>query len=81
MVQVYGRRRSGAHQRESWLLGFAAVAVEAESQVSVTVDFSRLPLALWSREQGTRVLPDLDDVILKVGADARAPDALVVELP
>jgi beta-glucosidase len=68
VVQVYGRRLTGEHDGEVWLLGFLSVAVEAGCAERVTVPFSLEPLALWSKEARTRMLPSTDDVELIVAS-------------
>jgi beta-glucosidase len=81
VVQVYGRRRSGAHSGETWLLGFHPVDVPAGTTVTTPVGFSLGPLALWSDAARTRVPADPDDVSVHVGAHAQDAYAVAVALP
>jgi beta-glucosidase len=80
VLHVYGRRRSGEHAGETWLLGFSAVSVPAGRHARVDVPFCLDPLALWSPEEGTRVLPALDDVDVVVAAHAHDPAGVSVTL-
>jgi beta-glucosidase len=81
VVQVYGRRRSGEHAGETWLLGFRPVDVPAGRTTTVSVPFSLEPLALWSDAAQTRVPADPASVSVEVGAHARDPHAVAVDLP
>ena len=80
VVQVYGRRSTGAYRGELLLAGFAVADVPAGGATDVTVDVSLLALAEWDPSIRRRGLPALDDVMLKVGAHAHDPEAVAVEL-
>ena len=80
VVQVYGRRGSSEHAHETWLLGFLPVDVPARATVTISVPFSLEPLALWSDEARFRVPADRATVTVEVGAHARDPHALAVDL-
>ncbi len=78
VVQVYGRRTTGAYAGELMLVGFAGVDVAAGSSVAVQVEVSFTPLAEWDPQARTRVLPAAADVVLEVGSYAHDPAAVVV---
>ena len=78
VVQVYGRRASGAHAGELWLVGFAGVDVPAGASAPVEVEVSFTPLALWDKAAKTRVLPEVGDITLEVGAFAHDPEAIIL---
>jgi len=78
VVQVYGRRTTGAYAGELMLVGFAGVDVAAGSSVAVQVEVSFTPLAEWDPQSRTRVLPAAGDVVLEVGSYAHDPAAVVV---
>jgi len=78
VVQVYGRRASGPHAGELWLVGFAGVDVPAGASVPLEVEVSFTPLALWDKAARTRRLPAAADVVLEVGSYAHDPAAVVV---
>jgi len=78
VVQVYGRRTTGAYTGELMLVGFAGVDVAAGSSVAVQVEVSFTPLAEWDPQARTRVLPAAADVVLEVGSYAHDPAAVVV---
>jgi hypothetical protein len=78
-MQVYGRR-SGEHADETWLLGFRPVEVPAGGSVTTSVPFSLEPLALWSDDAQTRLPAPPPEVSVEVGAHARDPHALAVDL-
>jgi beta-glucosidase len=78
VVQVYGSRQSGEYAGETWLLGFRPVEVAAGQSATIAVDFSLLPLAHWSPALRTRVLPDLSEVLIEVGAHAHDPAAIAL---
>jgi beta-glucosidase len=78
VVQVYGRCRQGGYPGELMLVGFAAVAVAAETSVRVEVPASFTPLARWDTSKKARVLPAPSDVELEVGACAHDPSAVVL---
>ena len=80
VVQVYGRRRTGDHADETWLLGFLPVEVPAGGTVTTSVPFTLDPLALWSDDARTRVPADPADVSVQIGAHARDPHAVAVDL-
>jgi len=80
VVQVYGRRVSGPHAGELWLVGFAAVNVPAGAAVPVEVKVSFTPLALWDKSAKKRVLPAIENVALEVGAFAHDPAAVTLKL-
>ena len=80
VVQVYGRRDSGEHAHERWLLGFLPVDVPAHVTVTTSVPFSLEPLALWSDDARIRVPADRATVSVQVGAHAQDPHALAVDL-
>jgi beta-glucosidase len=80
VVQVYGRRVSGPHAGELWLVGFAAVNVPAGAAVPVEVKVSFTPLALWDKSVKKRVLPAIENVALEVGAFAHDPAAVTLKL-
>ena len=80
VVQVFGRRRSGPHAGETWLLGFRSVEVAAGATGRFEVPYSLEPLALWSSAARTRVLPGPDDVEVVVAAHAHDPAAVPVAL-
>jgi len=78
VVQVYGRRTTGAYAGELMLVGFAGVDVAAGGSVAVQVEVSFTPLAEWDPQARTRVLPAAADVVLEVGSYAHDPAAVVV---
>ncbi len=80
VVQVYGRRATGAHAGELWLVGFAGVDVPAGAAAPVEIEVSFTPLALWDKAAKTRVLPAASNIILEVGAHAHDPAAVVMNL-
>ncbi len=80
VVQVYGRRSTGAYRGELLLAGFAVVDVPAGGATDVTVDVSLFALAEWDSSLRRRTLPAVKDVTLEVGAHAHDPLAVVVEL-
>lgn len=80
VVQVYGRRASGPHAGELWLVGFAAVEVPAGAAVVVDVQVSFTPLALWDSSAKKRILPATEDLVLEVGSFAHDPAAAVLPL-
>lgn len=80
VVQVYGRRTSGAHAGELWLVGFAGVDVPAGAAVPVEIEVSFTPLALWDKATKTRVFPAASNIVLEVGAYAHDPAAVVMNL-
>lgn len=80
VVQVYGRRRSGAYAGELLLTGFAVAPVPAGAAVEVPVTVSLLALAEWDPVQRERVPPTADDVELEVGAHAHDPAAVHLRL-
>jgi beta-glucosidase len=80
VVQVYGRRSTGAYRGELLLAGFAVADVPAGGATEVTIDVSPLALAEWDPSVRRRVLPAVNDVTLEVGAHAHDPEAVVVEL-
>ena len=79
-MQVYGRRDSGEHAHERWLLGFLPVDVPAHATVTASVPFTLEPLALWSDDARIRVPADRATVRVQVGAHAQDPHALAVDL-
>ncbi len=80
VVQVYGRARTGAYAGESMLVGFAPVFAPAGATVSVPVQVSLAPLAVWDPVRRRRVPPSTSDVELEVGAHAHDPGALSLQL-
>ncbi|MFZ0529153.1 MAG: glycoside hydrolase family 3 C-terminal domain-containing protein [Propionicimonas sp.] len=74
VVQVYGRREHGERSDETFLLGFAAVAVPAGGSVEVGVPVSLSPLGLWNPTTRSLDLPAVP-VVLEVGAYAHDPAA------
>jgi beta-glucosidase len=80
VVQVYGRRSTGAYRGELLLAGFGVVDVPAGGGTDVTIDVSPLALAEWDPSIRRRALPAVNDVTLEVGAHAHDPEAVVVEL-
>ncbi len=80
VVQVYGRRASGPHAGELWLVGFAGADILAGAAVPVEVNVSFTPLALWDKSAKKRVLPSAGNVVLEVGSFAHDPAAVAVEL-
>lgn len=80
VVQVYGRRSTGAYAGELLLVGFATVDVAAGSAAEVTVDISLTALAEWDPTTQQRVPPASSEVTLEVGAHAHDPAAIVVAL-
>ncbi len=80
VVQVYGRRATGAHAGELWLTGFAAVNVPAGKTVPVEVKVSFTPLALWDKKAKKRIFPEAGNVVLEVGAYAHDPASAVVQV-
>jgi beta-glucosidase len=79
-VQVYGRRVSGDHAGELWLVGFDGVDIPAGARAQVEVEVSFTPLGLYDTSEKKRVLPEVGDVVLVVGAFANDPDAVTVNL-
>ncbi|MGY2081836.1 beta-glucosidase [Modestobacter sp. SYSU DS0657] len=80
VVQVYGRTRTGGYAGERMLVGFRSVAVPAGGSVTVEVPVSLLALARWDDDRRERVLPEVGDVELQVGAHATDPQAVVLPL-
>ena len=80
VLQVYGRRRSGVHAGETWLLGFRSVPVRAGHSARIDVPFSLEPLALWSPTERVRVPPTADDVEVVVAAHWNDPSGVPVTL-
>lgn len=78
VVQVYGRRSTGAYAGELLLAGFAVAEVPAGTTVGVTVYVSLLALAEWDPVAGQRVAPPADEVALEVGAHAHDPAAVTL---
>jgi beta-glucosidase len=78
VVQVYGRRSTGAYAGELLLAGFAVVEVPVGQQREVEVDVSLVALAEWDASTRRRVCPDLAAVTLEVGAHAHDPAAICV---
>lgn len=77
VVQVYGHTTSGPYAHERFVVGFVPVAVPAGGTETVAVDVAFLPLAHW--DGARRVLPEVADVVLEVGAHAHDPAAARVE--
>ena len=75
VVQVYGTASRGPYAGEQFVVGFAPVFVQAGMSERVEVDVSLLPLAAWDADSRRRVLPDVGDVELEVGAHAHDPGA------
>ncbi|MCZ2827078.1 MULTISPECIES: beta-glucosidase family protein [unclassified Modestobacter] len=80
VVQVYGRTGTGGYPGERMLVGFRSVAVPAGGSVQVTVPVSLLALARWDDDRRERVLPEVADVALQVGAHATDPHAITLHL-
>jgi len=80
VVQVYGRARTGPYAGESMLVGFAPAFARAGATVSVAVNVSLTPLAVWDPVHGRRVPPSPSDVELEVGSHAHDPGALSLQL-
>ena len=80
VVQVYGRAHTGAYAGESMLVGFAPVIAPAGATVSVPVQVSLAPLAVWDPVRRRRVPPSTSDVELEVGAHVHDPGALSLQL-
>ncbi|QXG75168.1 glycoside hydrolase family 3 C-terminal domain-containing protein [Modestobacter sp. L9-4] len=80
VVQVYGRTLTGGYAGERAVVGFAPVAVPAGGSVTVEVPVSLLALARWDADRRERVLPEVSDVELEVGAHAHDPQATVLRL-
>lgn len=80
VVQVYGRRATGAYAGELMLVGFRPVEIRAGASVETNVALSLSALAEWDPATQRRVLPALTDVSLEVGAHAHDPAALVLDL-
>jgi beta-glucosidase len=80
VVQVYGRRTSGAYAGELLLAGFAVVEVASGAATDVEVDVSLDALAEWDPVRRARVVPDVADVTLDVAAHAHDPAAVRVSL-
>lgn len=76
VVQVYGSARTGPYAGERMLVGFRPVAVPAGASVTVDVDLSWAPLAVWDGQR--RVAPAPEDVDLWIGGHARDPDAVAI---
>jgi beta-glucosidase len=81
VVQVYGRRSTGAYRGELLLAGFAVADVPAGDATEVTVDVSLVALAEWDSSRRRRALPAISELTLEVGAHAHDPQAVLVELP
>jgi beta-glucosidase len=75
VVQVYGSAFRGPYAGEQFVVGFAPVFVRAGTSARVAVDVSLLPLAAWDAASRRRVVPDVGDVELEVGAHAHDPRA------
>jgi beta-glucosidase len=80
VVQVYGRRSTGAYRGELSLAGFAVADVPAGAATEVTLDVSLVALAEWDPSLRRRALPAVSDLTLEVGAHAHDREAVVVEL-
>jgi beta-glucosidase len=80
VVQIYGRSRTGPYAGESMLVGFAPVFARAGATVSVAVNVSLTPLAVWDPVGRRRIPPSTADVELEVGAHAHDPGALSLQV-
>ncbi|MCZ2830404.1 glycoside hydrolase family 3 C-terminal domain-containing protein [Modestobacter sp. VKM Ac-2986] len=80
VVQVYGRTLTGGYADERAVVGFAPVAVPAGGSVTVEVPVSLLALARWDGDRRERVLPEVTDVELEVGAHAHDPQGTTLRL-
>jgi beta-glucosidase len=80
VVQVYGRRTTGAYAGELILAGFAGVDVRAGGSAVVDVNVSFTALAEWNPVSKSRVPPRRQDVVLEIGSYAHDPAAIVVRL-
>jgi beta-glucosidase len=80
VVQVYGRRAEGERSGESFLVGFAPVAVPAGQTVEARVPVSLRPLSAWNPARKRLELPD-GDVVLEVGAHAHDDAAIARTIP
>lgn len=75
VVQVYGRRSTGAYAGELLLVGFGVVDVAAGGFANVTIDVSLTALAEWDPTTRRRIAPDPGDVVLEIGSHAHDPAA------
>lgn len=80
VVQVYGRRGTGAYAGELLLAGFGVVEVVAGGTATVEVDVSLTALAEWDPTARRRVVPEPGDVVLEIGAHAHDPTAIRLPL-
>ncbi len=80
VVQVYGRRAEGERSGETFLVGFAPVAVPAGQTVEARVPVSLRPLSAWNPELKRLELPE-GDVVLEVGAHAHDDAAIARTIP
>jgi beta-glucosidase len=80
VVQVYGRRLTGAYAGELLLTGFVVVEVPAGATTEAEVGVSLDALAEWDPARRERVLPDPADVSLEVSAHAHDPSAVFLPL-
>jgi len=80
VVQVYGRRSTGTYAGEQLLAGFGTVEVAAGQAVELTIAVSFTALAEWDPTTKQRVAPDPGDVTLEIGAHAKDPAAITIDL-